>query len=53
MCGTKRLNQFFRLIEASDVRYFRSSQVSLLFVGVGRRARAPWILKFDIFILHF
>jgi len=35
------------------VGYFRSSQVSLLFTGVGRGPGPPWILKFDIFILHF
>ena len=53
MCGTKRLTQFFRLLEASEVQYFRSAQLSLLSMGVGRGARTPWILKFDILYYIF
>jgi len=52
MCGTKRLNQFFRLLEASEVRYFRSAQASLSFMGIERRAKAPgfWNLTFLYYI---
>ena len=48
MCGTKRLNQCFRLPEVSDVRYFSFSP-GLSFMGVGRGASPP----LDFEIRHF